>query len=400
MAPDVQTLVLGGGCAGLSLGSRLADTACAIDNLPGRASKTGRTLILEERTEYSNDRTWCFWRFAPHRFEHLVGHTWPAMTIRAEGCAVRVDCPRTPYQMLEALPFYKEAQEAIERSSNVDLALGTSVHGEPRQIANGWQVQTSRGTVTASTVVDTRPPRAPHPSDATLWQSFYGQEILFDKEIFDPGVAGLMDFAGRRTDDVLFHYVLPFTPYRALVETTIFGPKPVPVSDLSQAQVTAVERLARGAPFHALRSETGVLPMGMTAQFPTLGPGHSRAGLMSGAARPSTGYAFQRIQRWADAAAVTIASGAMPCGHQPDPALRQAMDRLFLRVMRGHPGRAPELFMRMFGKTDPARVIRFLSDRGSLIDCAVIGATLPLKLFVSEMFKSMVAMPGRTLQPA
>ena len=31
-----------------------------------------------------------------------------------------------------------------------------------------------------------------------------------------------------------------------------------------------------------------------------LGHGHLRAGLMSGAARPATGYAFQCIQRWAD----------------------------------------------------------------------------------------------------
>lgn len=400
MRPDLQTLILGGGCAGLSLGSRLADAACASDNPPKRASEAGRTLILEARTEYSNDRTWCFWRFAPHRFEHLVGHTWPAMTIKAEGRTVPIDCRRTPYQMLEALPFYHAAQAMIERSSSVELALGTEVHGEPRWVPNGWQVQTSRGVVTASTVVDTRPPRSRHPSDATLWQSFSGQEIVFDKVVFDPGVAGLMDFAACRTDDVLFHYVLPFTPRRALVETTVFGPKPVPVVDLSSAQANAVDRLAGGARFEVLRAESGVLPMGLTALFPALGPGHSRAGLMSGAARPSTGYAFQRIQRWADAAASAIEGGRAPCGHQQDPALYQAMDRLFLRVIRGHPGRAPELFARMFGNTDPARVIRFLSDRGSLMDCALIGATLPLPLFLGEMFKSIVAMPVRVPQPA
>ncbi len=356
-------------------------------------------LILEERTDYSNDRTWCFWRFAPHRFEHLVSHAWPKMTIRAKGRTISVDCNLTPYQMIEALPFYHAAQDAISRSCDVELALGTSVSGEPKKVANGWQVQTSRGVVSASMIVDTRPPRSRHPSDATLWQSFSGQEVIFDKPIFDPCVADLMDFADPRIDDVLFHYVLPFTPQRALVETTVFGPKPVPISGLLSAQEAAVVRLAGGAPFQVLRAESGVLPMGMIAHLPSLGPGHSRAGLMSGAARPSTGYAFQRIQKWADEAATAIGNGDAPCGHQKDPALCKAMDRLFLRVMRGHPGRAPDLFMRMFGNADPARVIRFLSDRGSLIDCAIIGATLPLPLFLGEMFKNMADIPVRVPQP-
>lgn len=400
MRPDVEILILGGGCAGLSLGSRLADRAGEGHRHAKQASEVGRVLILEERTDYSNDRTWCFWRFAPHRFEHLVSNAWSRMTIRAKGRTIPVDCNLTPYQMIEALPFYYAAQDAIGRSDGVELALGTNVLGEPKKVANGWQVQTSRGVVSASVIVDTRPPRLRHPSDATLWQSFSGQEIIFDRPIFDPCVAGLMDFADPRMEDVLFHYVLPFTPQRALVETTVFGPKPVPISGLFPAQEDAVRRLANGAPFQVLRAESGVLPMGMTAHRPSLGPGHCRAGLMSGAARPSTGYAFQRIQKWADEAALAIAHGGAPSGHQKDPALCKAMDRLFLRVVRGHPGRAPDLFMRMFGNTDPARVIRFLSDRGSLIDCAVIGGTLPLPLFLGEMFKSMFDIPIRVPQPA
>lgn len=397
MRPDVDVLILGGGCAGLSLGSRLADRAGQGCRLAQRPSDNRQVLILEERPDYSNDRTWCFWRFAPHRFEHLVSHAWSKMTIGAKGRTLPIDCTETPYQMIEALPFYHAAQDAIARSSAVELALGTNVLGEPQKIATGWLVQTSRGTVSASVIVDTRPPRPRQPSDATLWQSFYGQEIIFDQPVFDPPVAGLMDFAAARTDDVLFHYILPFTPQRALVETTVFGPTPA-VTGLLSAQQAAVDRLARGAPFRVVRAESGVLPMGMTAQFPSHGPGHSRAGLMSGAARPSTGYAFQRIQKWADDAAAAIENGGSPSGHQNDPALCKAMDRLFLSVVRGHPDRAPDLFMRMFGGTDPARIIRFLSDRGSLVDCMAIGATLPLSLFLGEMFKSMVGMPVRIPQ--
>lgn len=389
MQPDVDTLILGGGCAGLSLGLRLAEHG-----------ETRRAMIIEGREAYENDRTWCFWRFAPHRFEHLVRQSWTQMVVRTRDRAVRIDCARTPYQMLEALPFYDNARARIARSPNVHLNLGTEVIGDPHQAGNLWKIETVQGAVTSRVVVDTRPPRPRRVGDATLWQSFSGQEVLFDRPVFDPAVAGLMDFASDRADDVLFHYVLPFTPERGLIETTVFGPRPIQASDLSSYQADAVAKLGNGATALTLRSEQGILPMGMTAQFPSVGPGHCRAGLMTGAARPSTGYAFQRIQRWADRAAQSIANGDAPQGHEPDPMVCRAMDRLFLRVVRGHPDRAPDLFMRMFGDTDPARVIRFLGDRGSLADCAVLGATLPIPLFLGEIIKSLFVMPVRTSQTA
>jgi lycopene beta-cyclase len=382
MQPDIDTIILGGGCAGLSLGLRLATQ--------GRAQ---RALILESRTGYANDRTWCFWRSAPHRFEHLVRKSWNQMTVGTRDRTISIDCARTPYQMIEALPFYDHSSAAIARSPRVELALGVDVLGEPIQVAGGWRVETTQGVLTSQWVVDTRPPRARHVGAAMLWQSFFGQEVMFDRPVFDPAVAGLMDFATDRTNTVLFHYVLPLTPDRALIETTVFGPRPIQPPDLAVDQAAAVAKLGGGATGVILRSEHGVLPMGMTAQFPSLGPGHCRAGLMTGAARASTGYAFQRIQRWADIAAQSIVNGRAPMGHGTDPALRRAMDRLFLRVVRGHPDRAPDLFMRMFGNTDPARVIRFLSDQGSLADCAILGATLPIPLFLGEMVKSLFAAP-------
>lgn len=390
MPPDADLLILGGGCAGLSLGMRLAD----------HASPTGRTVILEARTEYANDRTWCFWRLAPHRFDQLVAHSWSAVAIRTKQRSVTVDCRLTPYQMLEATPFYAEAQDRIDRSKHVDLVLGASVRDTPRRVAGMWQVETETGLLTASHVVDTRPVRPPRASDAMLWQSFFGQEIDCAASVFDANTVGLMDFAEARTDDVLFHYVLPLSPCRALIETTVFGPRPLVPADLSSVQAAAVEKLVRGNAFSVRRAESGVLPMGMTTCFPVPGPDYSRAGLMSGAARASSGYAFQRIQRWADAAAASIGRGGPPIGHQSDPALQRRMDHLFLRIVRDHPDRAPDLFIRMFGNADPARVIRFLSDQGTLADCAVIGSTLPLQLFIGEMLKSMVAAPSALREAA
>jgi len=108
-----------------------------------------------------------------------------------------------------------------------------------------------------------------------------------------------------------------------------------------------------------------------------------------GAARPSTGYAFQRIQGWAERSAAAIWAGGPPLGHHPDPALRRAVDQLFLRVVRSHPERAPDLFIRMFSGSNPASVIRFLSDEGSLVDCLRTVAVLLKRLFLGELLRSV-----------
>jgi len=45
-------IIIGGGCAGLSLAARLS-------RYGGDAP---RTLVVDSRTSYTNDRTWCFWK--------------------------------------------------------------------------------------------------------------------------------------------------------------------------------------------------------------------------------------------------------------------------------------------------------------------------------------------------
>ena len=377
MANDLDLLVLGGGCAGLSLALRLAE----------RPGLCPRVTVLETRHDYRHDRSWCFWRTGPHRYEPLVKRSWSSVALRAAGRVVQVDCTRTPYQLLEAGAFYDHAREATARSDTVQLQLGVTVLGAPRPVPGGWRIETSAGGLTTARVIDTRPPGPPQQGDALLWQSFLGQELVCERAVFDCGRVELMDFASDLPGAVAFTYVLPLTSNRALVETTLFDPRPQGPADLAHRQQAAVQRLCGGAACRIVRTESGILPMGMTRPPAQLGRGHWRAGLMSGAARPATGYAFQRIQRWAAACSAALRSGRDPVGHPPDPLLTQLMDRLFLDVLRSHPERGPELFMGLFGHAPTPRIVRFLSDRSTLLDRLAIAAALPTGLFLRQLVR-------------
>ena len=382
---DFDLVILGGGCAGLSLALRLAEQ-------PGHCR---RVLVLESRTAYTNDRSWCFWRLGPHRFDTLVKRSWSGVCVRSASEAVRVDCARTPYQLLEAGMFYDHACGAIAGSAAVQLQLGVSVAGPPQAVPGGWQIETAAGRLSTTQVIDTRPQAVPRHGDAVLWQSFLGQELVCDRSIFDPSRVELMDFSNSAPGAVCFTYVLPLAADRALVETTLFDPSPHGPNDLALRQQQAVLRLCGDAPTRVVRTEAGILPMGMMRSAAALGSGHLRAGLMSGAARPATGYAFQRIQRWADACAEALRCGHAACGHAADPLLTQLMDRLFLEVLRTHPERAPALFTRLFGRVATPRVVRFLGDRATFLDRVAVAASLPAGLFLRQLMRQA---PGRVVQ--
>lgn len=388
MSTDLDLVVLGGGCAGLSLGLRLAQQ-------PGICR---HVTVLESRPAYQHDRSWCFWRMGPHRFESLVKRSWSHVALRSAAGVVQVDCTRTPYQLLESGSFYQHAQRAMAVSGAVRLELGVTVLAPPRSVPGGWRITTSAGELTAKQVIDTRPPGPAQRGSALLWQSFLGEELVCDSAVFDPGRVELMDFADDLPDAVAFTYVLPLTPHRALIETTLFDPQPHAAADLAHRQQLAVERFCGAAPSRVVRTESGILPMGLlpsgltqAAENPPLAPGsgHWRVGLMSGAARPASGYAFQRIQRWADGCSAALRSGHDPVGHLPDPLLTRFMDRLFLDVLRSHPERGPELFTRLFQRASTPRITRFLSDRASLADRVAVAASLPTGLFLGQLWRSV-----------
>ena len=377
MQTDLDLVVLGGGCAGLSLALRLAEQ-------PGACR---RVMVLESRAAYTNDRSWCFWRLGPHRYDPLVRRSWSRLAVRSSSRTVELACANTPYQMLEAGAFYDHVRRAIAASDAVQLQMDVSVSSPPRPVAGGWQIETASGRLTAAQVIDTRPPGAPRYGDSALWQSFLGQELVCDRPVFDPSRVELMDFSHDSPQAVAFTYVLPLAVDRALIETTLFDPQPRGPTELARRQQQAVQRLCGDAQISVLRTEAGILPMGMARSAAALGPGHSHAGLMSGAARPATGYAFQRIQRWADGCGEALRRGEAASGHLSDPLLTRWMDRLFLDVLRTHPERGPELFMRLFGRAATPRVVRFLSDRATLLDRVAVAAALPTRLFLRQLMR-------------
>ena len=66
-----------------------------------------------------------------------------------------------------------------------------------------------------------------------------------------------------------------------------------------------------------------------------------------------------------------------------EPRRHEVLDGLFLRLMRERPELCPELYLRMFDRVPPEAMLRFLTERSSLLDEARLIRALPKTPFVS-----------------
>ncbi|AWN15473.1 Lycopene beta cyclase [Salinisphaera sp. LB1] len=291
-----------------------------------------------------------------------------------------------PYVAISSSAFYETALRCCEDGKNVHLWLGTTATDTTGH-AGAWAVETSRGRLTTRTLIDARPPRIP----PNYGQFFRGVEIHTDRARFDPTTVGLMHFRPPHAGGIDFVYVLPFASDRALVEVTRFGSARPSSEWLKTWLAEECDRLSDGATTAVLREEAGALPM-QAGYGVAKGPsqGYARIGLGGGAARPSTGYAFQRIQRMSDRLAAQIQSSSDTPWLDPrlDGAITRVLDRLFLRVIQSAPERGPEFFHALFANAPPERLERFLAGSVAAADRLSVIASLPPAFFLRSALRS------------
>lgn len=157
-------IIIGGGCAGLSLAARLI--RYGVD--------APRTLVVDSRTSYTNDRTWCFWRLPGAAALDLVQYEWPSFRVAGGGREVAVDCSATPYCAIRGDRFYQSSLESMGGSERVRLVHSAPVYGAVGGGPGRWEVTTPAGSYTATAVVDTRPARAPGRGTRCCGRVFWG----------------------------------------------------------------------------------------------------------------------------------------------------------------------------------------------------------------------------------
>jgi lycopene beta-cyclase len=368
-ARDRELIILGGGCAGLSLAARLVQQNPEI-----------ALTVVEPRTHYEEDRTWCGWRIAPHFFSDCVVGQWDQWSITSSQRSLLLQSHRYPYEMVRASMVYDKACALVESSPTAELLLAASADAVTETV-DEVQVTLADGRVIRSPwVVDTRT-QIRTLKQPWLWQNFVGYVVeCADRTGANDDVPILMEFQPANESVAQFMYTIPFGENQFLFEYTRFS------------KVRGEERMLEAALLQWLhkhlssrwqlkRREAGSLPMA-----PPVAAEQRRviqAGTRGGNMRISTGYAFHRIQRWADACADSIVRDGKPIPPASNRML-DAMDEMFLRVLQQPSTSAADIFTDLFASCPTERLIRFLSGVPLASDYWPVASGLPWWKFLRE----------------
>ncbi len=377
-----EMIILGAGCAGLSLCCHLLSQGAA-----------SPILLLDRRTGYSEDRTWCFWDTRPTLFSPLVSHTWHKWSVRAASGYEAVQSQTSGgYSCVRGADFYASALAQIARHPNVTLRLGETLQGYTED-AHGVMVRTDRGEYGSKYLFDSASPLpTPHRHDVVLRQRFFGQTVQTDRPIFDPAQATLMDFGVERTPNTLhFMYVLPFSPTEALIENTFIGRDCVVSPDTHRRQIADYARRRwQLADFAIVREEAGDLPM-TTQSLPLRHGKHVfYIGTGAGSVKPSSGYAFARIGEHTRLLAQAFAAGRLDTiPRRLAPPKFAFLDTVFLTALQRDPEQFAFVFYALFKQAPTACLVRFLSETSTWQDDLLILRALPKKPFLRAALRSL-----------
>ncbi|MBT9393028.1 NAD(P)-binding protein [Hymenobacter sp. NST-14] len=355
--PEYDYLIVGGGAAGLSLAYHLSQE-------PRLAGK--RVLLLEPEAKDQNDRTWSFWADAPSLFDGIVAHEWRRLAFRSPEFERVFELRRHRYKMIRGLDFYRFVRAALAaRPGQFTLVQATVEMLE--NTSQGVQAISSAGTYAARYAFDSRPPHLkPQPQKYRyLLQHFVGWEVETKEDVFDPETQEFMDFRGEQHQEARFLYVLPFSKRRALVEYTLFSAQVLPQSEYEQAMRTYLKQLGV-TDFRIEAVEIGSIPMTDHPLPASNGPNIINLGTRAGRAKPSTGYAFQRIQAHsARLVAALAATGAPPPDSTGDQWQFRLFDTLLLDIMQRRGELTRDIFTQLFRRNPVERIFDFLDERTS-----------------------------------
>jgi lycopene beta-cyclase len=380
---DADILIVGAGCAGLSLAVHLLDAGASELEI----------VILDRREAHLRDRTWCYWSGADHPFQAAVRQSWHRWKVITSGGEIERGSRSVAYRCIPADAFYDIALERIERSPNIRLMREVSVEGI-REIENGVAVVTSEGEFTARRVFDSRPSEpGPVPVNEIHWlQHFVGLEVETDRPVFDPSIATLMDFRSMDGPDIRFMYVLPLDERTALVEDTFFGGALRPECVYIEAISTYLEESLGVGNWTERHRESGAIPMSTVSPPSPPNPRVTNIGVRAGLARPATGYAFLAIQRHSQRLAVFIVRAGVDAPmprSRPYPRATAFLDRVFLAYLERQPQRAPEMFRSMFESVAPETMARFMFDGGTPSDRVAVMRSLPAPPLVGQALRDL-----------
>jgi lycopene beta-cyclase len=348
-------------------------------------------LVIDKSSKISNDRTWCFWEQQPGIFEEIVYHKWKQLDFFSDHFSARFDILPYEYKMIRGIDFYNYILKKAKQRDNIHFYYGKvqSLKNETNiPLVTVDQKQFSADYIFNSILFSPPPAKT---NFYYLLQHFKGWMIHTSSAVFDERIATFMDFRIVDQPDIRFVYVLPISFNQALVEYTVISKQILQYQEYDEALRKYISGFLNLKDYTIKEEEFGVIPM--TNYSFSKGDGRIvNIGTAGGQTKASSGFTFNFIQRHSDAIIQALANNKNP--HIKSSILQKRFhlyDSTLLNILHHKKMRSKDIFVHLFKKNPPQRVLKFLDNETNLREELKIMKSVPAKIFfpafIHEIFR-------------
>ncbi|MEY2761261.1 MAG: hypothetical protein RLZZ96_1161 [Bacteroidota bacterium] len=360
--------IIGAGASGLQL---------LYEMIQADPLREKKILLLDSGDR--SQKSWCFWEDEKRAcFSFLVEKSWKMMTYRtSHGEILNSTIHPLEYNYISSDRFFAYFfEEFIPANPNITLVKKWVQEVQEKDDVQIVLCQDG-STFFSKRVADSRPIKSEDPS--LIYQHFSGKFIEFDEPILDDSAMTLMDFSlpVSTSEMSVFHYILPFSRTKALIETTVFTKLDYDKQAYERIWKQYVDIHFRSKKFKILSDEMGTIPMGVHVQKKE-GAIYT-IGAAGGNMKASTGYAFTRMQEDAKFRAQNRL--------KVTPSRFRFYDKMLLKIMNNDMAKIPQVMDRLFSRVPTHRILRFLDDKSSLKEDILLLSKLDVPLFITHLLK-------------
>ena len=377
-------VIAGAGCSGLSLAVALS-----------KANIKQSILLIDNNIHTNQDKTWCFWdtpNTSPLPFPTTI---WQNLSFYSDNYEKKEKILTFNYIGVKSADFYKYSYEVLKNAKNIDVIEDKieRIYG----LETGACLETKTQKFYCHYLFNSTSISAGHSKNhssySALKQHFQGWFVKTEKPVFEKNTATFMDFRTEQHQEVRFFYVLPYSEREAMIEYTIFSKQLLADEAYDEQIEKYIQEILQIENFTIVEKEKGIIPMEFI--HPDTTNNHIiPIGIVGGALKSSTGFAFSLIQKQVNQIVKSIQSEKYLFHNNLIQNRFSFYDTILLHLLQKKEINKSDIFISLFKGNNIGTILTFLSEKTGIFSEMKIFSTLPIKVFISALIE--IYWPRRT----
>ena len=370
-------VILGGGCSALSFINQVIEQKITKYSF----------IIIEKQKKYVDDKSWCFWSENIKKNKNIIESSWNSFSFSLDNSTNFLSSINFKYYYIRSIKFYETIKKKISNYAHITLRLNETIISITNK-KNYYEVITNKNIYLAKNVLDTRPNINIYEKNPFLYQCFVGYEIKSEEKInLKKSNAYLMHNMHTSKDKFYFEYILPFKKNTYLFELTTFTKKDLSLNIIEKELRVVLSKYFK-KPYQIIRKEYGKIPMGfVNNKMIKNKKNYFVSGSLAGFIRPSSGYAFVDIQKWAERAANNLKIKGNIEILEKREIIKKFLDKFFLKVISSDISKAPQIFYYFSKNISPTTFIKFMLGEANLLEYLRVIYAMPKRIFLKCLIK-------------